>query len=151
MDQEEIRIKLPRYLARWLQEFSKAIAMTPDQLLANILNYYYEAWKVGFERRMKLELEPFEGPKQIDVKALLEEYVNAKRNYINNYVYVLDRFLSWMSEKKLKIEDISEDHIVEFLNEYSGGKLKPKTISSYKYVIKDFVKFAQNKIKYIQG
>ena len=43
----EIRVRLPKYLARFLEEFSKEIAMTPSQLLANLLYYYYEASLVG--------------------------------------------------------------------------------------------------------
>ena len=43
----EIRLKLPKYLVQFLNEFSKEIAMTPSQLLANILHLYYEASLVG--------------------------------------------------------------------------------------------------------
>lgn len=48
----EVRLRLPRYLARFLREFSEEIAMTPSQLVANLLHYYYEASLVG--RRMAL-------------------------------------------------------------------------------------------------
>jgi len=47
VEMEEICLKLPRYLVRFLNEFSKEIAMTPSQLLANLLHYYYEASLVG--------------------------------------------------------------------------------------------------------
>jgi len=50
---EEIKVKLPTHLARWLREFSKEIAMTPDQLITHILTYYYEAYEVG--KRKALE------------------------------------------------------------------------------------------------
>jgi hypothetical protein len=47
---EVVIVRLPSYLARWLREFADDLAMTPDQLLANILNYYYEAWRIGFRK-----------------------------------------------------------------------------------------------------
>jgi len=50
---EEIKVKLPAHLAKWLREFSEAIAMTPNQLLTHVLTYYYEAYKIG--RRKALE------------------------------------------------------------------------------------------------
>ena len=43
----EICLELPRYLVRFLNDFSREIAMTPSQLLANILHLYYEASLVG--------------------------------------------------------------------------------------------------------
>jgi len=52
---EEVVIRLPAHLARWLREFSEEVAMTPDQLLAHILTYYYEAYTVG--KRKALEEE----------------------------------------------------------------------------------------------
>jgi hypothetical protein len=49
----EVRLRLPRYLARFLREFSEEVAMTPSQLVATLLHYYYVASLVG--RRMALE------------------------------------------------------------------------------------------------
>lgn len=44
-----IRIELPEHLIDWLEKFSKQVAMTPSQLLANILEYYREIWSLGKE------------------------------------------------------------------------------------------------------
>jgi len=54
---EEVVIRLPAHLARWLREFSKEIAMTPDQLITHILTYYYEAYEAGKRRALEEEKE----------------------------------------------------------------------------------------------
>ncbi|MEL9909413.1 MULTISPECIES: hypothetical protein [Thermoprotei] len=144
MSQEEIRVKLPKHLAIWLQEFSKAIAMTPDQLLANILNYYYEAWRIGAEGRVELGLESPEYAKQEKIEALLEEYTTTKRLRKNKHV--LKKFMHWIESKGYRIENISDDHINEFLKEYSSErKLKTSTIYLYKGVVKRFVEYVRSK------
>ena len=47
LEMVEVRLKLPRYLADFLNKFSEEIAMTPSQLIANLLHYYYEASLIG--------------------------------------------------------------------------------------------------------
>ena len=46
-EKEVVCVELPRYLAEFLRKFSRELAMTPSQLVANLLNYYYEASLVG--------------------------------------------------------------------------------------------------------
>jgi len=48
-----VEVELPAHLARWLAEFSEALAMTPSQLLAHILTYYYEAYRVASRRALE--------------------------------------------------------------------------------------------------
>lgn len=144
MDQEEIRIKLPKHLALWLKEFSKAIAMTPDQLLANVLSYYYEAWKIGSEGRVKLELESSEYTEQERLEDLLNEYVTTIKS---KNVYILKRFVQWIKSKGYKVKDINDDRINEFLIEHSSEKeLKASTKYLYRSIIKKFVRYIQSKL-----
>ena len=48
MRTREVKIQLPQHLADWLENVSAELAMTPSQLVATILTYYYEIWRVGF-------------------------------------------------------------------------------------------------------
>jgi hypothetical protein len=41
-EKEVVCRELPSYLAEFLKKFSTELAMTPGQLIANLLNYYYK-------------------------------------------------------------------------------------------------------------
>lgn len=141
MSQEEIRIRLPRYLALWLQEFSKAIAMTPDQLLANILNYYYEAWRIGVEGRVKIKDFKYK-----EIKDLLKEYISKEKPRSN--AFILEKFASWVEEQGLNVEDINDNHIEEFLEEYASRRnLKRSSIYVYKRLLRQFIKYIKAKLR----
>jgi len=40
-------IELPEYLDKWLEEFARDTARSPDDFIAEILHRYYDAWKIG--------------------------------------------------------------------------------------------------------
>ena len=46
----KVQVQLPQYLAEWLEEFSKEVAMTPSQLLTHILHPYWEVWRIARDR-----------------------------------------------------------------------------------------------------
>lgn len=142
---QEIRVKLPQYLVEWLQKFSKAIAMTPDQLVANILEYYYEAWKVGYDEGRNLssseeETHLYTLNLDVSLKAFLETLSKAQRK---GGSAVLKSFIEWLREKSAPV---SEASINEFLEQYKSGRnLKASTLSLYKNILRKFVKFYEEK------
>jgi hypothetical protein len=79
MSEKEERIELPSYLAEFLRKFSKELAMTHSQLIANLL-YYYEAWRIGaraaLEERGAAEEEKALQP--VDLKSLLAIFEKAR-------------------------------------------------------------------------
>ncbi|MEM4425921.1 MAG: hypothetical protein QW335_08070 [Candidatus Nezhaarchaeales archaeon] len=140
---QEIRVRLPQHLIEWLQKFSKAIAMTPDQLISNILEYYYEAWKVGYdEGRELLSYGEKARPRALEesLKAFLETLPEAQRKKGSA---ILKSFIAWLCEKNASV---SEASINEFLEQYKSGKsLKPSTMSLYRYILRRFAKFYEKK------
>lgn len=42
-------MQLPDHLVEWLLKFAKQTARTPDQLLAYILEQYYQIWRMGYD------------------------------------------------------------------------------------------------------
>jgi len=81
MSEKEERIELPSYLAEFLRKFSKELAMTHSQLIANLLYYYYyEAWRIGaraaLEERGAAEEEKALQP--VDLKSLLAIFEKAR-------------------------------------------------------------------------
>ncbi|MEM2571395.1 MAG: phage integrase N-terminal SAM-like domain-containing protein [Candidatus Nezhaarchaeales archaeon] len=143
---QEIRVRLPRHLVEWLQEFSKAIAMTSDQLIANILEYYYEAWKVGYDEGRNLsssEEETHLNTLNLDesLKAFLKTLSKAQRKSVNA---ILKRFIVWLHERSAPV---SEASISEFLEQYKSGRnLKASTLSLYKNILRKFVKFYEKRV-----
>lgn len=145
-----IEIRLPKHLVEWLDEFSKQIAMKPDQLIANILTYYYEAWKVGFERgkealsRDTIKRELTEETPKADIEKLAEVFI---QNINNKNKYIVKRFASWVKENNIPISSISEDNIRSFLNDYQRThNINKNTYYNYRQVLKKFVKYVQNSL-----
>ncbi|MEM4005981.1 MAG: hypothetical protein QXM43_10190 [Desulfurococcaceae archaeon] len=143
---QEVRVRLPQHLVEWLQRFSKAIAMTPDQLIANILEYYYEAWKVGYDEG-RILLSRKEGAHlnilnlEESLKAFLETLSEAQRKSSNA---ILKRFIAWICEKNAPV---SEASINEFLEQYKSGRnLKSSTISSYRNILRKFMEFHEKRV-----
>lgn len=141
---QELRVRLPQHLVEWLQRFSKAIAMTPDQLIANILEYYYDAWKVGYDEGRELLRRGEEARLRAleeSLNAFLETLSEAQRKKGSA---ILKRFVAWLREKNASV---SEASINEFLEQYKSERnLKPSTISLYRYILRRFAEFCEKRI-----
>lgn len=46
----EIRIRLPVYLANWLRDLSRDLAMEPSTFIIYVLETYRTVWEKGFEK-----------------------------------------------------------------------------------------------------
>jgi len=46
LEQVEVKVKLPKYLADWAYEFSKDMDITLDTLVANLLRNQYDIWRL---------------------------------------------------------------------------------------------------------
>lgn len=140
---EEITIRLPSYLARWLREFAKDLAMSPDQLLANILSYYYEAWRKGYEKHMTgtLTSSPHERKVGEAIATTLVEGVIESNEKLKEEKWLIKSFLRWTAEKNIKMEEISSEHVEKFLEEYTAKKnIKKKSLYVYRQMLRLFIK-----------
>jgi len=143
---EVLELKLPKHLAQWLEEFAESLAMTPSQLIANILAYYYEAWRKGLEKAyssypMEREVEsPI-----VDPEKLVEEFIKEikEKGKMPPKLFIVKRFASWIRENKLDLYRVDEETIETFLREYGKTRsLKKTTFYKYKRILRRFVEFA---------
>ncbi|MEM4748160.1 MAG: hypothetical protein QXW74_06600 [Archaeoglobaceae archaeon] len=142
VEMSKLEIELPKRLAEWLIEFSNTLKMTPGQLLANILEYYYEAWKIGYEQSADLRPQPHikkEEVQETDIVTKLQALLDNR--WRKKDKYLLDKFVAWIRENKLEIDEESAEKFLE--NYMSGKSIKHSTISKYKYILKKFVKFVK--------
>ncbi|MGC8988284.1 hypothetical protein [Infirmifilum sp.] len=144
----EIRVRLPDHLVTWLNEFAKQTARTSDQLLAYILEHYYQAWKIGYEMGRGITSESISEKITIDIEKVIEDFAKEleKRGYskktIKDRRTVARRFLKWCMEKNISIASIEEEHIDLFARELS---LSTKTKYWYKNILRDFLRFLQER------
>jgi len=139
----EVRLQLPEYLAKWLEEFSKQVAMTPSQLIANILNYYYETWRIGMESaRMGETIETGLGRVTSDLERKAEQFLSESK-YITN-AFIVRSFVSWLLKRGLDLKDVNKSLIDQFLEEYSlSRKVKSSTKHAYKNTLWKFLNFVK--------
>lgn len=144
MGVEELRIRLPQHLSKWLKEFSEAIAMTPDQFIAHILESYYEVWRVGREWDVRLRPTAVAHGEGQAADPLLEGYLSSEPA-ARKYEYLLRRLVSWVRERGMALEDLDEGLAERFLGEYRVGKsLKNSTLTLYRRELRKFVAFARS-------
>jgi metal-responsive CopG/Arc/MetJ family transcriptional regulator len=46
---KRIQIEIPEHLVEWLEIFGKQTARSPSQVIAYILEIYYQTWRLGRE------------------------------------------------------------------------------------------------------
>ncbi len=145
-----IRIRLPRYLVEWLYEFSNQIAMQPDQVIATILTYYYEAWKAGLEKGRRISIsESASGVEsaalatetvKTDIEELVEDFIRAES--IKKNTFIIREFASWVKKKGVPASKIHESLIQVFLEEYQRGhSISKKSYYVYKGLLRKFVEY----------
>jgi len=149
----KVTVWLPKYLADWLDEFSREIAMEPGQLLTHILHYYYEAYKKGLskaESKMQPNIEIIVGKEQKDEEVqkaggapdlmkIAYRFIEAVK-YAAKYKYIVIGFAKWLESKG--ITEPSFVHVEEFLNEYvKDHSPAHRTLEQYKYLLKSFLKY----------
>jgi len=139
-----IELRLPRYLAEWLEDFANELAMDPNQLIANILHYYYEAYKKGFEKALaKKESES----SVIDPEELAERFIKEKRITVNSFI--IRKFASWIKENKINPQELNEETIESFLKEYGRAhNLRKTSYNTYKNILRKFVDFVSGLASY---
>ncbi len=124
--------------------------MRPDQVIATVLTYYYEAWRAGFERGQEalskdtMGKELADKASKADIEKLAEAFVHSSSNKNN---YIVKRFASWIKEKGVSVPNISEDDIRSFLDSYQRIRnISKNTYNSYKQLLKKFTKYMQDSL-----
>jgi hypothetical protein len=132
-------------LAEFLKKFFTELAMTPGQLIANLLNYYYEAWQIGAratleERKVAKEEKAL---KPVNLTSLL---VSFEREYCTKNSSIIKRFIDWIQRNKtiITVDEIGGRDIDLFLNKYAQiRKLRESTISNYGVTLTKFLNYAK--------
>lgn len=120
-------IKLPEYLNKWLEEFARDTARSPDDFIAEILHRYYDAWKIGRDSAYRLD--------EI-VDEYLKTHVNARSKHVIRY------FVQWIKNKGFEVGDINEQLIDKFLSDYlSTRSVRESTRYAYRRTLRRFMAF----------
>ncbi|PUA31629.1 MAG: hypothetical protein B7O98_09015 [Zestosphaera tikiterensis] len=148
-----IEIKLPKHLVEWLEEFSKEIAMEPSQLMANILTYYYEAYKRGFEKGREtsslgvaISGEPTGVVEIGNVEELVRKYINEEK--VKKGTFIIRRFASWIKDKHINPLELKDETIKEFLEDYlKEHSISESTYHKYRRALERFIEFLSKSLK----
>ncbi|MFP3301345.1 MAG: hypothetical protein RXN84_02845 [Caldivirga sp.] len=120
-------IELPEYLDKWLEEFARDTARSPDDFIAEILHRYYDAWKIGRDSAYRLD--------EI-VDKYLKTHVNARSKHVIRY------FAQWIKNKGFEVGDINEQLINKFLSDYlSIRSVRESTRHAYRRTLRRFMAF----------
>jgi len=120
-------IELPEYLDKWLEEFARDTARSPDDFIAEILHRYYDAWKIGRDSAYRLD--------EI-VDKYLKTHVNARSKHVIRY------FAQWIKNKGFEVGDINEQLIDKFLSDYlSTRSVRESTRHAYRRTLRRFMTF----------
>jgi GH18 family chitinase len=120
-------IELPEYLDKWLEEFARDTARSPDDFIAEILHRYYDAWKIGRDSAYRLD--------EI-VDEYLKTHVNEHRKHVIRY------FAQWIKNKGFEVGDINEQLIDKFLSDYlSTRSVRESTRYAYRRTLRRFLAF----------
>lgn len=135
---KKICIELPDHLVDFVETFSRLVAMTPNQLLAHILKYYYDAFKVGRDSAI---LEQLEERVKKQVEKLLDEFT---RNYRGHETHIVKKFTKWVIDNAKKLGELEENDIEEFLRLYSMERsISSSSVSKYRRLLKKFLEYAK--------
>jgi hypothetical protein len=135
---KKICIELPDHLVDFVETFSRLVAMTPNQFLAHILKYYYDAFKVGRDSAI---LEQLEERVKKQVEKLLDEFT---RNYRGHETHIVKKFTKWVIDNAKKLGELGENDIEEFLRLYSMERsISSSSVSKYRRLLKKFLEYAK--------
>jgi hypothetical protein len=120
-------IELPEHLDKWLEEFARDTARSPDDFIAEILHRYYDAWKIGRDSAYRLD-------------EIVDEYLKTHVNVHNKHV--IRYFVQWIKNKGFGVSDINEQLIDRFLSDYlSTRSIGESTHHIYKQTLRRFAAF----------
>ena len=145
MGLRSVRLQLPEHLAKWLEDISEQLAMTPSQLVANILSYYYEVWTAGRKAAPMGEAAGTGLGRGFELQRKVEQFLNENKT-IHHNAFIVRSFASWLSRKGLDLKDVNESLIERFLEEYSfSRKVTGITKDTYKKALRKFLNFVKGK------
>jgi hypothetical protein len=134
MNYIEVKIRLPKYLVDWLNEFSRELGRTPDDFIGEVLHRYYDAWKIGREGVITLT----------NLRSLSMEFLQLHKN--DKRKTIVKHFVEWVEERSLGIGDLNENAIKEFLAHYAYSRnIKKSSLYSYKGLLKKFIRFIRSR------
>jgi len=150
-----LELRLPKHLAEWLVEFAREVAMDPSQLVANILHYYYEAYRKGFEKGYsqtnvgkQSEGSSTVARKLVDALQLAEKFIREGKAGWNDFI--VRKFALWTKDRLQDISEMNDNIINVFLEEYARNHNATKrSLYSYRRTLKKFIEFVLQTVKTI--
>jgi hypothetical protein len=134
MNNVEIKIRLPKYLVDWLNEFSRELGRAPDDFIGEVLHRYYDAWKIGREAATT----------PTNLESLSKEFIRIYKN--DKRKTIVKHFVKWAEERSLGVGDLDENAVKEFLKHYAHLRnIKKSSLYSYRGLLNKFVKFIRSK------
>jgi hypothetical protein len=134
MNDVEVKIRLPKYLVDWLNEFSRELGRAPDDFIGEVLHRYYDAWKIGRESVTT----------STNLESLSKEFIQICKN--DRRKNIVESFVEWAKERGLGVGDLDENAVREFLTHYAHLRnIKKSSLYSYKGLLNKFIKFIRSK------
>jgi len=164
-DKVEIRIKVDKDLVDWLTRISKYLApYTVDDIVVNVLKFYMNTWlmienAIRHEQLHQQQLLEEDSARQESwetVKQLFEENPTGKGldavHRILRHRLLVKAFSEWLSKQGLSSDNVPEDRIDTFINEYLGKrKSKNKVdITIWRQVLHDVLELRRSGVKNVE-
>jgi hypothetical protein len=158
-DKVEIRIKVDKDLVDWLTRISKYLApYTVDDIVVNVLKFYMNTWLMienairheQLHQRQPLEEDSARQKSWETVKQLFEENPTSKSldamHRILRHRLLVKAFSEWLSKQGLSGDNVSEDRIDTFINEYLRKRKSKKKvdITVWKQVLHDVLELRRS-------
>ena len=111
--------------------------------IADILNYYYEAWRIGRDSIYIGETtETGLGRVSFDLERKVEQFLSESKSMVK--AFIVRSFTSWLLKRGLGLKDVDESLIDQFLEEYTlSRKVKSSTKLVYKKTLRKFLNFVK--------
>jgi len=150
-----VKVRLPKYLAEWIQVYASEMGMDIGQLLTQILHHYYVAYIKGVEKGQEGaqtvrtveavvsgttidESRSVQTQKSQDITALAEKFTEE----LKDRKWLVREFVKWLQSRNIAIP--SEVHVNEFIDEYlKTHNITKTTLKRHRSILRKFVRFVQ--------
>jgi len=124
------------------------MAMQPEQVIATILTYYYEAWKAGFEKGRRTSPSESVTEEELTTEATETNIEQLATEFIRHlkpskaFSFIVREFASWIKRNNIDPSKMSENIIEAFLDAYrEDHNISKKTYYTYKTTLRSFMRY----------
>jgi len=126
-----VPIRIPKNIYDWLNEVAQHMGLTVDKLASIILSQFWEINRVLAQPIPRVQAKS------------VEDLTN-KLTLIKEHKALIRRFLIWANNKGLTDQDLTQEHISRFLEEYTMDKsLSKNTRTKYRYALNTYLRLVK--------